>query len=246
MKNVFWSKTIQMAGLFGLVFIIASWQPKPKKAGWQSYHKQAAGQDTIIPKSAYSDQINLQLNLDSVMQQINIALAKIDYQKVNADVQKAMAEIDYDKINKEIKAAMKNIDWSQMKTDISKSLDSAKMAISNIRWDAMKAEMSKAQKQMAEQKMNMDSVKIQVQKSLQEAQKSLEEAKIEFHNYKALQTALQNDGLIEANKPYRIELKEGILYINGIKQTQTVTDKYSRYYSGKKNFTISDDGGTDL
>ena len=238
-----------MAGLFAVLFVFISWQPGAKTA-FQNKNLYAKNEDTTAPKSTFPDEINLQLNIDSVMQQVNLALSKIDYAKMNADLQKSLAEIDYNKINREVNKAMKEIDWNQMKTDVSRSLDSAKAAIDNINWNEMKANVSKAQadakKAMALQKVNIDSLKIQIQSSLQQAQKNLQSAKIEFANYKGLLTALQNDGLIEKNKPYKIELKNGMLYINDVKQTKAITDKYNRFYSGRKTFTLSDDGGTDL
>lgn len=238
-----------MAGLFAVLIVFASWQPGVATAS-QNKNLYAKSEDTTVPKSSFSDEINLQLNLDSVMRQANLALSQIDYDKINADMQKSLAKIDYNKISREVDKAMKDIDWNEMKMNVSRSMDSAKAAIDKINWDEMKANMSKAQvemkKAMAVQKVNIDSIKIQIQKSLQQAKKNLQAAKVEMTNYKGLISALQNDGLIEKKKPYKIELKEGTLYLNDIKQTKSVTDKYNKYYSGKKNFMLSDDGGADL
>ena len=250
MKNVrFTSSLFKVAALIIIVVAAVAWQADKRKTTQRNTNL-AASQDTTIPKSADINEIDLQLNLDSVMQEVNLAMSKIDYAKMNADVQKAMAQIDYNKINKDINAAMKSIDWNGMKMDVARSLDSAKMAVDKINWDEMKAEVSKAQveakKAAAMQKINMDSLKVQVQLSLKEAQKSLLVAKAEFANYKGLQAALEKDGLLQAGKTYSIQLKDGILYLNKVKQTKAITDKYSRYYSGKKNFTLKEDGGTDL
>lgn len=250
MKNVrFASSLFQVAGCLIIVAALVAWQPCKTRTAQQKNYR-TAEQDTSLPKSANINQIDIQLNLDSAMRQVNLAMSKIDYAKMNADVQKAMAQIDYKKINKEITAAMKSIDWSQMKMDISKSLDSAKMEIDKINWDEMKTEVNRAQLKTknarATQKINTDSIRIQVQKSLREAQKNLQTVKVELINYQGLKSALEKDGLLNISKPYSIELKDGILYLNGIKQSKTTTDKYSRYYSGKKNFTLKGDGGTDL
>ena len=250
MKNVrFTSSLIKVCGLFVFVVILSSWQPE-KRVIPQSEFSGAADADTSVPKTFNTDEVNLQLNMDSIMQQVNLALKQIDYQKINAEVQKAMAQVDYNKINKEIHEAMNNIDWTKMKMDVSASLDSAKEAINKIDWNEMKTELSKAQtevkKAMAEQKINSEEIKREVEKSLKEAQKNLQSAKAELTNYKGLQATLMNDGLISKNKPYTIELKNGVLYINGIKQSKATTEKYSKYYSGKKNFILKNDGGSDL
>ncbi len=250
MKNVrFTSSLIKVCGLFVFVVILSSWQPE-KRVIPQRKLSGAADADTTVPKTFNTDEINLQLNMDSIMQQVNLALKQVDYQKINAEVQKAIAQVDYNKINKEIREAMQSIDWNKMKLDVSASLDSAKSAINNIDWNEMKTELSKAQievkKAMAEQKINSEEIKREVEKSLKEAQKNLQSAKAELANYKGLQTALMNDGLISKNKPYKIELKDGILYINGAKQSKVITDKYSKYYSGKKNFVLKNDDASDL
>lgn len=250
MKNVrSASSLVKVAGLFVFVAVVCAWQPEKRNIA-QNKNNIANGRDTSVPKSADFDKIDLQLNLDSIMQQVNIALKQIDYQKINADVQKAIAQVDYNKINKEINSAMKNIDWNKMKMDVSASIDSAKTAVDKINWDEMKIEMSKAQeevkKAMAENKVNTEQIKREVQKSLKEAQINLQSAKAELKNYNGLKSALLNDGLISKNKPYSIELKDGVLYLNGVKQSKATTDKYSRFYSNKKNFTLKDDGGTDL
>lgn len=250
MKNVrFASSLIKVAGLFVFVVIFSSWQPE-KRFVQQRNFGGTTDADTTVPKTFNTDEINFQLNMDSTMQQVNLALKQINYQKINAEVQKAIAQVDYNKINKEIHNAMQSVDWDKMKLDVSASLDNAKAAINNIDWSEMKTELSKAQaevkKAMAEQKINSEEIKREVEKSLKEAQKNLQSAKAELANDKGLQAALMNNGLISKNKPYTIELKNGVLYINGTKQSKAVTDKYSKFYSGKKNFVLKNDGGSDL
>ncbi len=250
MKNVRSASSLfQVAALLFFIAVAVAWRTDTTKA-IASPDGTVLCKDTTPSKSAHPDEIDLQLNLDSVMQQVNITLSKIDYAKINADTKKAVAEVDFNKINVEVNAALKNIDWAKMKMDISTSLDSAKMAINAINWDEMKAEVAKAgaetQKAMAAQKINLNSMHIQLQKSLGEAQKGLQAAKADWHNCKALAKALEADGLLQAGKPYTIELKEGVLYLNGVKQTKATTDKYNKYYSGKKNFTLKNDGGEDL
>ncbi len=242
------SPFLPLAGAILVFAAIVAWQPDTTKAVKKKYTPAII--DTAVPKRADINQIDLQLNLDSVMQQVNIALSNIDYAKMNADIQKAMAQIDYNKINLEVNKAMKEIDWKKINADVSLALDSAKMALNNINWDEIKANVAQAQaeaqKAISEQKINGAEIQKQVQESLRNAQKSLQAAQVELRNYKGLQEALKNDGLIEDGKPYHIQLKEGTLYINGAKQSKATTDKYSRFYSNKKNFSVGDDGGTNL
>ena len=58
---------------------------------------------------------------------------------------------------------------------------------------------------------------------------------------KQLTNALQKDGLVDNKKPYKLEIKDGELYINGEKQSKEVTDKYRKYFRND-NYTITNDG----
>ncbi len=73
----------------------------------------------------------------------------------------------------------------------------------------------------------------------------MEKAKREMLNFKEFTNELEKDGLIDKKKGYKLQLKDGELYINGTKQSKEISDKYSKYYQGKNNFTINmslDDG----
>ena len=66
-----------------------------------------------------------------------------------------------------------------------------------------------------------------------------------MQNYKDFTNELEKDGLIDKNKAYSLELKDGYLYINGKKQSKETTEKYRKYYMGKDHFKISMDGKND-
>jgi hypothetical protein len=56
-----------------------------------------------------------------------------------------------------------------------------------------------------------------------------------------LTKALDKDELVNNKKPYKLEVKDGELYINGEKQTKQISDKYRRFYKND-NYTINNDG----
>ena len=56
-----------------------------------------------------------------------------------------------------------------------------------------------------------------------------------------LTKALDNDGLVDNKKPYKLEVKDGELYINGTKQTKQISKKYRKFYKDD-NYTINNDG----
>ena len=82
---------------------------------------------------------------------------------------------------------------------------------------------------------------------MQTAKESIEKAKKEMLEYKRFIDGLDKDGLIDKDKNYKIEYKNGELSINGKKQSVEVAKKYSSFLKDKKDFTIKkDDDGFDI
>lgn len=243
MKNVFPPHfSIALATLFVVFVATVSWQADKNAPAQNNRIATGNTRDTIPPKSADPHQTDIQLNFDSVLQQVSVALSKIDYQKMQSDAQKALADIDYTKLNQDIKTAMKKIDLSNLKLDVSSAIDSAKMSIDKIRWEDMKRDLEKAKAELnktaALQKINTDSLQKHVQQALKNAQLQLREAQTELALQHDLPAALSEGGLLTLSEPYRVELKDGYLYINGKKQTKAITNKYASYYGGKTHFVV--------
>jgi hypothetical protein len=71
----------------------------------------------------------------------------------------------------------------------------------------------------------------------------MEKAMAEVKLLKEFTDELEKDGLIDKKKGYKVEVKDGELYINGTKQSKETTEKYRKYFK-KDNFSISTDGDT--
>jgi hypothetical protein len=56
-----------------------------------------------------------------------------------------------------------------------------------------------------------------------------------------LTNALEKDELVDNKKPYKLEIKDGELYINGEKQTKEVSDKFRKFFKND-NYTVTNDG----
>jgi hypothetical protein len=56
-----------------------------------------------------------------------------------------------------------------------------------------------------------------------------------------LTNALEKDELVDNKKPYKLEIKDGELYINGEKQSKEVSDKFRKYFKND-NYTVTNDG----
>ncbi len=73
-------------------------------------------------------------------------------------------------------------------------------------------------KQKFDMKINGQKMKGDIDKALKDARRSLERSKEEMKNLKEFTDALEKEGLIDKSKAYKIEVKDGDLYINGKKQ----------------------------
>lgn len=50
-----------------------------------------------------------------------------------------------------------------------------------------------------------------------------------------LTNALENDGLTDSKKSYKLEIKNSEFYINDVKQSKEITDKYRMHFRADKN-----------
>jgi hypothetical protein len=253
------SKVALFAGLFIIVIGASAWQIQTDGKQANESRMQAC-RDTTRPGTTYPDQIDLRVNIDSIMKAAQTAISAIDYNKLQQEINAAVAKINFDEINKNIDAAMKNIDWEKMKIDVNKEMDEAKAEMAKVDKEQIKQSLEKAkaelQSEQFKQQIDMSNLQKELEKNMEKARKEMEKAKVEITNYRNFVSALQSDGLIKPGEPYKIELKDNVLYINGVKQSKSTTERYRKYYQGKTNFTLydnkgkgdknKDDEGTDL
>lgn len=121
-----------------------------------------------------------------------------------------------------------------MKVEQNMKVSKLKMEEAAKEMEHMKANL---EKQKAHIKLNSGKIKEDIEKAMKNAKKSIENAKEELRNMKEFTDVLEKDGLIDKSKAYKIEVKNGELYIDGKKQSKETSDKYRRYYR-KSNFTI--------
>jgi len=254
------SKVALFAGLLIITIGASAWQLQTDGQQTSENNKQACS-DTTRPGSVYSDQIDLGVNTDSVMKAAQTAISAIDFNKLQQEINASMAKVNFNEIDKNIEAAMKNIDWDKMKLEINKAMDNAKVEMEQVNTKEIKENLEKLkaelQSEKFKQKIDLSGMQKELQENMANARKEIDKAKTAIANYRDFVAALQSDGLIKANEPYKIELKDDVLYINGVKQSKETTEKYRKYYQGKTHFTIydnkdsgakhKDDGsGTDL
>ena len=65
----------------------------------------------------------------------------------------------------------------------------------------------------------------------------LKKAKTELKDTKEMISEMEKDGLVDSKKGFELEYKDKVLYIDGKKQTEKVTEKYRKYFK-KEHFKI--------
>jgi translation initiation factor 2 beta subunit (eIF-2beta)/eIF-5 len=134
-----------------------------------------------------------------------------------------MKEVDMSKMKEEMDKAMKEVDMAKIK----QQLDEVK----NIDMKQLQEEMQKLQGQLKD-------LQPKIQEELEKAKLDVEKAKEEIKEYKSFVDALDKDGLINKNKEYSIEHKDGELIINGKKQPADVYNKYRSFLEKHKKFSM--------
>jgi hypothetical protein len=181
--------------------------------------------------------------LEEQMERLDEKMKHMDFSKTQRDVDDAMSKIDFQKMNRQINDAMKQIDMAKIQAESKESF----ARLERVNRDRVREQLERAQLQLERQKRNMDlsfnnrERRLDIEKTMQRARESMEKAKIEMQNLRDFTNELQKDGLIDKKKAYKIEVKDGELYIKDNKQTKEVSDKYRKYYK-KDNFTINNDG----
>jgi hypothetical protein len=85
---------------------------------------------------------------------------------------------------------------------------------------------------------DLQKMKPEIEKSINEAHINIDKARIELKNYKLLIDGLDKDGFINKKEAYTIEYKNGELIVNGKKLPADVVTKYNDILKGHKDFTI--------
>jgi len=194
-------------------------------------------QDTTHPRHIDIYMDGTMDKLSESMRQLEKQLSRVDLEvsKTTArEMKEAMARLDLAQIKRETENAMRKIDWSQM----NRELDLAHEKLSKIN-------MEEIQKQIdAAMKLNDGDFQKKMEDKLHKAHAGLEKAQEELKEMNALLEALEKDGLLDRKKKYSIRVTDSELYINDVKQSQDVYEKYKPYYKGHHFDLHSDRDGS--
>lgn len=217
-------------------------------------------QDTTAPKKRSADKRDYDKrdykigDLDEAMRDLDRAMVdmdknmKIDFSKMDREIKQAMEEIkkiDFEKIGREVKESLKKVDWDKTRAEVDKALREAEIKIKEVDVEKIRKEIEHAKHEINAEKIashiDMEKIKQHVDAGLAKARTGIEKAKKELTLMKEFTEALEKDGLISKKKGFKIEIKNGEMYINGTKQSNEVNDKYRKYFKDE-DYTIRSDG----
>ena len=203
------------------------------------------GKSLLEKKQYQEEEIELALK---AMDQARLTLdksVKIDKLKMKKEIETAMAEmkkIDVDKIKEEITGALNQVDWDEINTTVKKALNEASVNMNVTIKEEIRKEMQKLKKELKSEKLvNVDEINADIEKELTKAKKELDKSTLELKKMKAFTDLLEKDGLINQADGYKVDIKEGELYINGNQQSKEVTEKYKPFFPGN-TFSIKHNG----
>lgn len=210
-----------------------------------------------LPDKEYKEGIKmkdfdkLQTELDKSLLQVNDEMKKIDFSKLQKEIESSLKTVDMEKIMKDVELSLKSIDLDKMLATISSSLkgidldykseeiekalteakqevEKAKLEIKDIDKEAIKKELENAKKEIEKSKKEID--KIDMDKIMAGARAGIDKAKEELKLTKEMFTEMEKDGLINSKNGFTLEYKNKELYIDGQKQSEKITDKYRKYF----------------
>lgn len=199
--------------------------------------------------------INMEKHRDFDMKKIEAeikrAMDKVDLDKAKMMADQALQKIDFEKMERQIAESMAEVAQAQKEIStetrltIQKALENAKQQFEESKRFNQKdieEQIEKARKHIEQSKDQIKLSQQDFQRSLKDAAKSIEEAKKDLKSYQEMIYAMESDGLLDTQKDYRVEYRNGQLTINGKEQPNSVADKYKKYFK-KDDITISKEDG---
>ncbi|MEJ7589432.1 MAG: hypothetical protein WKI04_17905 [Ferruginibacter sp.] len=170
------------------------------------------------------------IDFDKMHTEIAASLDKVDFDKIKTDIDKAMKEVNFTKIEAGVQSALKEIEWNKINNDVKIALQEAKKEIEKINMEAVNKAMEKAKFEIEKSKSEIK--KINIEEIMKNANAGILKAKEELHLTKAMFIEMERDGIIVQREGFSIEYKNKELFINGKKQSETITRKYRQYIKG--------------
>lgn len=179
------------------------------------------------------------LNNDLIRQNAMAALESINLSKMSDQIKQSLQSIEMEKMLEQADLALRNSSLSSLNGELAlameqaaKEMQKAKTELKSINFAAIDKEMKMAAKELEKAKDELR--KIDVKKIMAEADTEVKKARTEMNRTSALFAELEKDGLINTKKGFTILYENKKLYINGIKQSESTTERYRRYFTSDK------------
>ncbi|MBV9987324.1 MAG: hypothetical protein JO301_06575 [Chitinophagaceae bacterium] len=242
------------AVLLAAVITLGAWKVGGAGKNYQDYYA-GDNQDTTPARKKSTGKKDYKAgDLDEAMRELDRAMSdmdktlKIDLSKMDREMKQAMEElkkVDLDKIGEQVQASLKEINWEKTRGEVDKAMHEAEKALREIDFSKVKQEIDRARDRIDVEKImshiDMDKIRKSVDNGLEQARVGLDKAKKQLGQLKEFINELDKDHLIDKKKGYKIEIRNGELYINGTKQSKEVNDKYRKYFKDE-DYTIRSDG----
>ena len=181
------------------------------------------------------------IDIDQIAEELETSISKIDFDKIEREIEaagKEMSKIDKEKIKEELQRARNEID-EQMKTQHWRE---EMEKVKNIELKEINRAVEEVKKEIAKIEAELKTEKFDIKEALTGAHADLDKAREELKGYQEMVYGLEQDGLLNSWEDYKIEYKEGEVYVNGKKQLREVTNKYKKYFK-KETVTIKKRNG---
>lgn len=185
-----------------------------------------------------------EIDMDHISKQVELSLKEIDIDKIMLNVEESLSKIDMEKIMADVQLSLTDIDWKEHEGEIRKALDEAKVDIEKAKIEINSIDKEEIRKELEEAREELKDVKLELKqvdmdKIMKEANEGIKEAKADLELTREMFREMEKDGLVDSKKGFTVEFKNKELFINGVKQSQKVTEKYRKYKDGDFKMKIN-------
>lgn len=153
--------------------------------------------------------------------------------KAQKEAAEALRKINIDSINNTVAIALKSVNFDQISADVNRAMNEAAR---------VNAESHRAMDEAFASTQRADAARSEAKIAAVNAEAARKQAAAKSKKLKELVAKLEGDKLLDSRKSYHIEKNGNELYINGVKQPDSVLNKYRSYFPGNE---VSISGSTD-
>lgn len=198
------------------------------------------------------EEVVKEIDLEKIRIQAEQAIARIDVEKIASEIESSLNSIDFNKIEQDIETALDDIqkvDREKIKQEIQKARDEVNEQLKKKEWrkemeevkkinlKGIEEELERARKDIVKAREELKFENLDLNETMAKARAEINNATKELNGYQEMVYSMEADGLLNTHDDYRIEYRNGGLFINDAKQSSEITGKYKKYFK-EKNRTI--------